>query len=65
MRLENNFIDILETLPISLSCIIIFQLDQAVAKSDGLIIDSNDRFTRGYFCNVIKEKHPVFIKLIF
>ena len=42
-ELENNFIDILETLPISLSCIIIFQLDQAVAKSDGLIIDSNDR----------------------
>ena len=64
-ELENNFIDILETLPISLSCIIIFQLDQAVAKSDGLIIDSNDRFTRGYFCNVIKRKTPSFYKAHF
>ena len=61
-ELENNFIDTLEELPISISCVIIFQLDQAVSKSKGLIVDKTDKFTRGYFCSVIKRKHPRYYK---
>ena len=61
-ELENNFIDILEGLPISVSCMIIFQLDQAVAKSEGFVTESSERFTRGYFCSVLKRKSPKFYK---
>ena len=59
-ELENSFIDTLEDLPIALSCIIIFQLDQMITKSNGFILDSNENVTRGYFCNVIKRKDPKF-----
>ncbi len=61
-ELENNFIDTLEDLPVSLSCIIIFQLDVVVTKSAGLILESNDKITRGYFCNVLKQKTPQYYK---